>query len=78
MADIPEFPEEFIENYLNDGNFQRQLYWSQIYATHRMCSQMNPGDRPSLEDVRACIGKKEKKTANYPVGSKPGHGVRNL
>ena len=30
--------------------------------------QVNPGDRPSLEDVRACIGKKEKKQLTTPLG----------
>ena len=59
MTDLLEFPEVFIANYLNTGNlpamlgqycFQRHLYWNQIYDTHRMWSQVNPGDQRSLED----------------------------
>lgn len=66
MTDIPEFPEEFSANYPDAGNlpamadryyFQRQIYWNQIYKAHRMRSQVNAGDRPSLEDIRVCIGK---------------------
>ena len=41
--------------------FQRQIYRSQICDVHCKCSQVNRGDRPSLDDVRTCIGKKEKK-----------------
>ena len=66
-TDIAEFPEDFVANYLNAGNllampgryyFQRQLYWNQIYNVYRMYSQVNAGDRPSLENVRAYIRKK--------------------
>ena len=87
MTDIPEFPGAFIANYPDAGNlpamsdrkyFQRQLYWSQTYNAHRMCSQVNRGDQPSLKNVRDCIGKKRQKTTNYPVGTRPGHSVRNL
>ena len=69
MTDIPEFKEEFIVNYLDADNlpamldwhyFQRQIYWNQIYEPHRMSSQVNPRNRPSLEHVRAFIGKKRK------------------
>ena len=71
MTDIPEFPEELIANYLNAGNLpttldryhiQRQIYWNRIYYAHRMCSQVNPGEQQSLDDVRNCIEKKEKKS----------------
>ena len=74
MKDIPEFTEEFIANYLDGGNlptmsdqycFQRQIYWNQIYEEHHM---VNPGDRPSLEDVRACIEKKDKKQLTIQFG----------
>ena len=86
MTDIPEFTENFIANYLDACNlpamsnryyFRRQICWNQICEAHRMCSQVNPGDRPSLEDVRACTGKKQK-TTNHPVGTKPRNSVRNL
>ena len=33
-----------------------------------MCFQMNPGDRSSLENVRTCIGKKEKKQLTIQLG----------
>ena len=32
-----------------------------------MCSQVNPGDRWSLEDVRACIEKKTRKQLTIPL-----------
>ena len=75
------FQKSLLQNNLNAGNlpamssryyFQWQLYWNQIYDTYRMCSQLNPGDQPSLEDVRACIAKIREKTTNHPV-TKPQH-----
>ena len=76
LADIPECPEESITSYLNAGNLptisdryyiQRQIYWNQIYDAHRLCSQVNPGERPSLDDVRDCTGKKEKTQQTVPL-----------
>ena len=37
-----------------------------------MCSQVNLVDRPSLEDVRASIGKKEKKQLTIPLRLRQG------
>ena len=84
MTGIPEFPEEFIANYLDAGSLPAmsdryyfrqigQIYWNQIYEADPICSQVNPGDQLSLEDVKTCIGKKEKKTTNHPLVTKPSH-----
>ena len=43
-----------------------------------MCSQLNLVDRPSLEDVRASIGKKREKATNHTVKTTPSHSVRSL
>ena len=76
LTDIPELSEEFITSYLNAGNLptiwdryyiQWQIYWNQIYNAHRLCSQVNPGERPWLDDVRDRIEKKEKKQQTVPL-----------
>ena len=84
---MSEFPKEFIANYLDAGTlpamsdrhyFQQQIYWTQIYRARHICYHENLGDCPSLEDVRACIGKKRKKQLLILFGTKPSHSVRNL
>ena len=40
-----------------------------MYDARRIRSQVNPEDRSSLEDVRACIEKKREKTINHPTGT---------
>ena len=39
--------------------------------------RVNPRDQLSLEDVKTCIGKQEKKATNHPLVTKPSHSVFN-
>ena len=54
----------------------KRIIYKELYNS--LLSQVNPEDRLTLKDARVCIGKKEKKTTNHPVGTKPTHSVRNL